>query len=162
MNNMKKLSPIILVLSLLLVSCTENKTAKMLETCADENFERYNGNTAILTVDLKAKLLNIRYYSYHEINIRDMQSKDIYFYDNLKSSADITVIDGDRSYNFKGFKNNGSNSTQHNFIFLNQSNTLFADLQATSFDTGIAVEFDVTSFDSALDKITKGTCKAIY
>jgi hypothetical protein len=62
---MKKLSPIILVLSLLLVSCTENKAAKMLETCADENFERYNDNPAILTVDLKAKLLNIEYYSYH-------------------------------------------------------------------------------------------------
>ena len=107
-------------------------------------------------------IINWQRDSYHEINIRDMQSKDMYYHDIVKSSADITVIDGDRSYNFKGFKNNGSNSTQHNFIFLNQSNTLFADLQATSFDTGIAVEFDVTSFDSALDKITKGTCKAIY
>ena len=107
-------------------------------------------------------IINWQRDNYNEIFIRGMQSKDIYYQDNLKSSADITVIEGDRSYNFKGFKNNGSNSTQHNFIFLNQSNTLFADLQATSFDTGIATEFDVTSFDSALDKITKGTCKAIY
>jgi len=107
-------------------------------------------------------IINWQRDNYNEIFIRGMQSKDIYYQDSLKSSADITVIEGDRSYNFKGFKNNGSNSTQHNFIFLNQSNTLFADLQATSFDTGIATEFDVTSFDSALDKITKGTCKAIY
>ena len=107
-------------------------------------------------------IINWQRDSYNEIHISDMESKDIYYQDNLKSSADITVIEGDRSYNFKGFKNNGSNSVQHNFIFLDQSNTLFADLQATSSDTGIATGFDITSFDSALDKITKGTCKAIY
>ena len=54
-----------MVLSLLLVSCSDNKTKKMLEVCADENFERYNDNTAILTVDLKAKLLNTNYYNEH-------------------------------------------------------------------------------------------------
>ena len=91
-----------------------------------------------------------------------MQSKDIYYQDNLKSSADITVIENDRSYNLNGFKNNGSNPVQHNFIFLDQSNTIFADLQATSFDTGIAMEFDITSFDNALDIFTDGSCKAIY
>ena len=107
-------------------------------------------------------IINWQRNNYNEILIRGMQSKDIYYQDNLKSSADITVIEGDRSYNFKGFKNNGSNPVQHNFIFLDQSNTLFADLQATSFDNGIATEFDISSFDNALDKITKGTCKAIY
>lgn len=56
----------------------------------------------------------------------------------------------------------GSNPVQHNFIFLDQSNTIFADLQATSFDTGIAMEFDITSFDDALDIITEGTCEAFY
>ena len=61
---MKKLL-LILFLGLLLASCSEVKTEKMLETCADENFERYNDNTAILTVDLKAKLLNINYYNEH-------------------------------------------------------------------------------------------------
>ena len=81
----------------------------------------------------------------------------------FKSSVDITVIEGDRSYNFKGFKNNGSNSVQHNFVFLDQMNTLFADLQATSFnEKRQAVKFKITSFDNALDAFSNGTCKAIY
>ena len=70
---MKKLLSI-LFLGLLLASCSDAKTEKMLETCADENFERYNGNTAILTVDLKAKLLNIRYYSYHARCEKDLKN----------------------------------------------------------------------------------------
>jgi len=107
-------------------------------------------------------IINWQRDNYNEIIIRGMQSKDIYYQDNLKSSADITVIENDRSYNLNGFKNNGSNPVQHNFIFLDQSNTIFADLQATSFDTGIAMEFDITSFDNALDIITEGTCEAFY
>ena len=62
---MKKLSPIILALSLLLVSCSKNKTEKMLENCANENFERYQGSTPLLTLRLKGKLLDKNYYNYH-------------------------------------------------------------------------------------------------
>ena len=62
---MKKLLSIIL-LGLLLVSCSDVKTEKMLETCADENFERYQGNSSpLLTLRLKGKLLDIDYYSHH-------------------------------------------------------------------------------------------------
>ena len=53
---MKKLLGI-MVLGLLLVSCSDVKTEKMLETCADENFERVFGNTPLLTLRLKGKLL---------------------------------------------------------------------------------------------------------
>ena len=144
---MKKILGIVVLYFLLSVNAHADRVATFKCTFERDNYEY---------------IINWQRDNYNEIFIRGMQSKDIYYQDNLKSSADITVIEGDRSYNFKGFKNNGSNSTQHNFIFLNQSNTLFADLQATSFDTGIATEFDIISFDSALDKITKGTCKAIY
>lgn len=107
-------------------------------------------------------IINWQRDNYNEIIIRGMQSKDIYYKDHLKSTADITVIENNRSYNLNGFKNNGSNPVQHNFVFLDQSNTIFADLQATLFDTGIAMEFDITSFDNALDTFTNGSCKAIY
>ena len=100
--------------------------------------------------------------TYTDIFIRDMKSKDIIYSYNLRSLVDITVIEGDRSYNFTGFKNNGFNPTQHQFVFLDQDNTLFADLTATSFDEGIAVEFKITSFDNGLDAFSNGTCKAIY
>ena len=108
-------------------------------------------------------IINWHRDTYNEIFVRNMQTKEMYYSDNLKSSVDITVIEGDRSYNFKGFKNNGSNSVQHNFVFLDQSNTLFADLQVTSFDDERrAVEFKITAFDNALDQFSDGTCKAIY
>ena len=61
---MKKLLGIV-VLGLSLVSCSEVKTEKMLENCANENFERYHGNTPLLTLRLKGKLLDIDYYSHH-------------------------------------------------------------------------------------------------
>ena len=61
---MKKILEIV-VLGLLLVSCSENKTKKMLENCADENYERVNGKQAVLSLRLKGKLLNEWYYDYH-------------------------------------------------------------------------------------------------
>ena len=70
---MKKLLSIV-VLGLLMASCSEVKTEKMLETCADENFERYHGNTPLLTLELKGKLLDKYYYGYHadcEEDLRD-------------------------------------------------------------------------------------------
>jgi len=70
---MKKLLSIV-VLGLLMASCSEVKTEMMLETCADENFERYHGNTPLLTLELKGKLLDKYYYGYHadcEEDLRD-------------------------------------------------------------------------------------------
>ena len=61
---MKKLLGII-VLSLLLISCSENKTKKMLEICADENFERFYGKQPLLSLRLKGKLLDTSYYFLH-------------------------------------------------------------------------------------------------
>jgi len=61
---MKKLLSIIFM-GLLLVSCSDVKTEKMLENCADENFERMIGNKALLTLRLKGKLLDKKYYNYH-------------------------------------------------------------------------------------------------
>ena len=61
---MKKLL-VIVVLGLSLVSCSNNKTEKMLETCADQNFERMIGNAPLLTLKLKEKLLDTSYYNYH-------------------------------------------------------------------------------------------------
>ena len=61
---MKELLSIIFM-GLLLVSCSDVKTEKMLENCADENFERMIGNKALLTLRLKGKLLDKKYYNYH-------------------------------------------------------------------------------------------------
>jgi|TARA_B110000438_G_scaffold244248_1_gene244641 hypothetical protein len=55
----------IMVLGLSLVSCSNNKTEKMLEICADQNFEKMIGNTPLLTLKLKEKLLDTSYYNYH-------------------------------------------------------------------------------------------------
>ena len=63
----------IIILGLLLVSCSENKVKKMLEICADENFERNEGKQPLLSLRLKGKLLDEFYYNYHakcEFNLK--------------------------------------------------------------------------------------------
>ena len=108
-------------------------------------------------------IINWHRDTYTQIFIRDMKTKDTLYSDNLRSLVDITVIKRDRSYNFKGFKNNGNNSVQHQFVFLDSDNTLFAHLSATLFDDEQrAVEFKITAFDNALDQFSDGTCKAFY
>lgn len=106
-------------------------------------------------------LINWYQDKYNELYLNSMPSKKSYYYDNLKSSVELTVINKTRSYNFKGFKNNRDHS-QHYFIFLDGPNSVYAWLVATKFDTGRAVELDITSHDNAIDLTTKGTCKAIY
>jgi len=54
----------ILVLGLLLASCSENKK-KMLENCADETYEENQGVQPVLKLDLKGKLFNKLYYVYY-------------------------------------------------------------------------------------------------
>ena len=61
---MKKLLGIV-ILGLLLISCSEIKDKKMLENCADEHYERQNGVTPLLSLRLKGKLLNDNYYRHH-------------------------------------------------------------------------------------------------
>ena len=62
---MRKKFLVFVALGLSLVSCQKNKTEKMIEICADQNFERMIGNTPLLTSKLKEKLLDTSYYSYH-------------------------------------------------------------------------------------------------
>ena len=75
------------------------------------NFERDNYE---YTINLYEKEFN-------ELHIRNMKSKETYLHNVDKRSVDITVINGDASYNFKGFKNNNSN-LEHYFVFIDQSN----------------------------------------
>ena len=75
-----------MVLGLLLVSCSDVKTEKMLETCADENFERVFGNTPLLTLRLKGKLLDENYYSYHANCEEDLNN------DGFVGVSDLLII----------------------------------------------------------------------
>ena len=115
------------------------------------NFERANYE---YTINLYTKDAN-------ELRLLNMRSKDIYHYDAMKRSADITVIEGDRSYNFKGFKNNSAYD-EHYFFFTDRAASLFAYLVLNQDEGSKPNSFKITSFDSAIDKITKGTCEAFY
>ena len=108
-------------------------------------------------------IINWHRYTRIDILLNNRKSKDMYYVDGMKTSVDITVIDRDRSYSFKGFKNNGSNLVSHQFVFLDGPSSLFADLNAISFDKeNNPVEFKITSFDDTLSAFLNGTCKAFY
>ena len=115
------------------------------------NFERANYE---YTINLYTKDVN-------ELRLLNMRSKDIYHYDAMKRSADITVIEGDRSYNFKGFKNNSAND-EHYFFFTDRAASLYAYLVLNQDEGSKPNSFKITSFDSAIDNITKGICEAFY
>ena len=116
------------------------------------NFERANYE---YTINLYTKDIN-------QLLILNMGSKEIYHSDAYKRAADITVIEEDRSYNFKGFKNNHSSDVEHYFFFTDKTTSLYAYLvKSLNVDSNLN-SFDITSFDSAIDVITKGTCKAFY
>ena len=107
-------------------------------------------------------IINIYTKDINEIRILNMRSKEIYHYDGLKRSADITVIDGNRSYNFKGFKNNSAN-VEHYLFFTDRANSIFAYLKLIDRDENFNPKtFSITSFDSGIDKITEGLCKVFY
>ena len=143
---MKKLLGIV-VLGLLL---SENANADNTTTFKC-NFERANYE---YTINLYTKDVN-------ELRLLNMRSKDIYHYDAMKRSADITVIEGDRSYNFKGFKNNSAYD-EHYFFFTDRAASLFAYLVLNQDEGSKPNSFKITSFDSAIDNITKGICEAFY
>ena len=116
------------------------------------NFERDNYE---YTINLYEKEFN-------ELHLLNKKSKETYLYNIDKRSVDITVINGNGSYNFKGFKNNNSN-LEHYFVFIDQSNLLYAYLTVKNYKGEKNHKlFDITSFDNALDFITKGTCEAFY
>ena len=102
--------------------------------------------------------INWYQYDFNDLYLQNRKSKKYYYTDSLKDSVDITVINKDGSYNFKGFKNNMSH-LEHYLVFIDGANFLYAYISATKFDTGRPVYWEITSFDNAIDKVTKGSCK---
>ena len=141
---MKKLFSTILILSLLLSGNAYAKDVVTYECVFDRENYRYT----------------INWYEdvYNDIILKHMKSGKLFLEDNFKSSVTLTVIEGERSYTFKGFKNNNGH-LEHYLVFLDGNNILYAYLSASKFKVGKATEFEITSFDNALDKITKGICK---
>ena len=118
------------------------------------NFEKKNYE---YTINLYNDELN-------DVHIKNSRSKKTYHYNRNKKSADITVILGDMSYNFKGFKNNDFGTLDHYLFFTDQAASLFAYITVQDGYKGGSKpkSFYITSFDSALDEVTKGTCEAFY
>ena len=99
----------------------------------------------------------------NEVHITNMETKKTYHHSMFKKSADITVILGDRSYNFKGFKNNNYGTLDHHLFFSDQAASIYAYLAVTDdYKGGQPKHFYITSLDSALEYITKGKCEAFY
>ena len=107
--------------------------------------------------------INIYNDEINDVYIQNRRSKETFHYNTSKRSADITVILGDKSYNFKGFKNNGSGTLDHHLFFTDRAASLYAYLAVKDYKGGINPKsFYITSFDSALEYVTEGTCEAIY
>ena len=99
----------------------------------------------------------------NDVHIQNRKSKETFHHNTSKRSADITVILGNNSYNFKGFKNNDRGTLDHYLFFTDRAASLFAYLAVKDYKGGSEPKsFYITSFDSALDEVTKGTCEAIY
>ena len=64
----------------------------------------------------------------------------------------------------KGFKNNDFGTLDHYLFFTDQAASLFAYITVQDGYKGGSKpkSFYITSFDSALDEVTKGTCEAFY
>ena len=106
--------------------------------------------------------INLYNDEFNDVHIQNRKSKETYLHDVGKRSVDIAIINGNGSYSFKGFKNNNSN-LEHYFVFIDQSNLLYAYLTVKNY-TGEKNHkfFNITSFDNAIDIITEGTCEAFY
>ena len=108
-------------------------------------------------------IINLYTKDINQLELLNLRSKEVYHSDAFKRAADITVIAKDISYNFKGFKNNHSSDVEHYFFFTDNTASLYAYLVKNKDDEHLRPKtFDITSFDSAIDMITKGTCKAFY
>ena len=103
-------------------------------------------------------IINWHQYEYNDLTLKNRNTQKLFFQDELKHSADITVMNGETSYNLKGFKNNQSH-LEHYLVFLDGTDFLYAYISATKFDAGKPVYWEITSFDNAFDKVTKGSCR---
>ena len=103
-------------------------------------------------------IINWHQYEYNDLTLKNRNTQKLFFQDELKHSADITVMNGEMSYKLLGFKNNQSH-LEHYLVFLDGTDFLYAYISATKFDTGKPVYWEITSFDNAFDKVTKGNCK---
>ena len=103
-------------------------------------------------------IINWHQYEYNDLTLKNRNTQKLFFQDELKHSADITVMNGETSYKLLGFKNNQSH-LEHYLVFLDGTDFLYAYISATKFDTGKPVYWEITSFDNAFDKVTKGNCK---
>jgi len=102
--------------------------------------------------------INCYQYKFNDISLKNMNTNKLFFEDRFKRSVDIMVIKGNMSYNFKGFKNKQSD-LEHYLVFLGGSNFLYTYISVSNFDAGKASEFEIISFNNALDKVTKSICK---
>ena len=103
-------------------------------------------------------IINWHQYEYNDLTLKNRNTQKLFFQDELKHSADITVMNGETSYKLLGFKNNQSH-LEHYLVFLDGTDFLYAYISATKFDTGKPVYWEITSFDNAFDKVTKGRCR---
>ena len=138
------------------------KLLLIIALCFFLNGAAYADNTITYKCEFERKdydyTINWYQYDFNNLYLQNDKSKKYYYTDSLKDSVDITVINKNESYNFKGFKNNMSH-LEHYLVFIDGANFLYAYIQATKFDTGRPIYWEITSFDNAIDKITKGNCK---
>lgn len=74
----------IIVLGLLLVSCSEYQEKRMLENCADGKFLEQIGPRPIIKASLKAKLLHGRYYVFFGWCEEELKTHGIRFKEKYK------------------------------------------------------------------------------
>ena len=97
---------------------------------------------------------------FHNLILQDDKTKELILAERVKTKASIKVKKGEEEYSYSGFKNNVSN-LEHYFVFIDGSNIIYAYVEASEFKNAKPVKWEITSFDNAFDKITKGTCKKL-
>ena len=96
----------------------------------------------------------------HNLILQDDKTKELILSEPIKYRVSIKVQKGEEEYSLKGFKNNMS-FLEHYFVFVDGANIIYAYVVATKFENAKPVKWEITSFDNAFDKITKGTCKKL-
>ena len=61
-------------------------------------------------------IINWHQYEYNDLTLKNRNTQKLFFQDELKHSADITVMNGEMSYKLVGFKNNQSH-LEHYLVF---------------------------------------------
>ena len=96
----------------------------------------------------------------HNLKLQDDKTKEFILSEIIKTKASIKVKKGEEEYSYSGFKNNMSNM-EHYFVFIDGGNIIYAYVEATEFENTKPSKWEITSFDNAFDKVTKGTCKKL-